>query len=271
MKSNSFEVVDSCAENLKLKRKKLLRRYRNKIFFFRFVFTIWPFFVLYKWFLSVPVAVLCLVVFTIFFDHEELYNFKDEIHIWFGVPGSGKTSMGALIVKSFIKLGYPVLSNVPIRGALRLCEGDLGRYDMSFDDGGCVVIYDEATVNGLDNRDYKAFSGDLKRYFSLHRHMTNAVNVFSQGYDVDKRVRDRASSSGLFELKRTFIPGLIMYKRIKRVMFIKKDDKQYIDGFQYKGLPRLVWSRSVWGSFDTKDKSLCPKEKKVFEPWIFSD
>ena len=40
-----------------------------------------------------------------------------------------------------------------------------------------------------------------------------------------------------------------------------------IDGFEFAGLPRLVYTRSVWDSFNTLDMSLCPKERKEWVEW----
>ncbi len=58
-----------------------------------------------------------------------------------------------------------------------------------------------------------------------------------------------------------------MYRRIGKVFFIKKEDKQFIDGFKYSGLPRILYTKSVWNSFDTLDMSLCPKLQKEWKEW----
>lgn len=214
--------------------------------------------------------ILCVAwwfVITIFKDHRTITEFKPVINIWFGVPGSGKTSMAAYLTKQSIKNGYPVLSNVQISGALKLDPDDLGKYDMSFNGYGAHVIYDEGSID-FDNRNFKAFAqSDKPKYFALHRHMNNRVDVFSQAFDIDKRIRDRAGSAGLFHLKKLPIPGFVMYRQIKKVLFINKEDKQLIDGFSYQGLPRIVYTKSVWNSFDTLDLSLCPKLKKEWQPW----
>lgn len=217
--------------------------------------------------IGIILAVVWGIFFTMFLDHREIYNFKPTIRIWFGIPGSGKTSMAALLTRASIKLGYNVLSNVEITGAYKLNASDLGVYDMSFGGDGAHVILDEASLE-FDNRNHKEFAKTEKgTYFALHRHMNNRVDVFSQGYDIDKRIRDRASSSGLFHLRRSIIPGFVSYRKIDKVLFISKEDRQMVDGFKFRGLPRFVYSRSVWDSFDTLDTSLCPKAKKQFVKW----
>lgn len=212
-------------------------------------------------------AILYYLVYTIFFDHKLIYDFSPTIRVWFGIPGSGKTSMAALLTRHSINLGYNVLSNVDISGAYKLNASDLGVYDMSFGGDGAHVILDEGSLE-FDNRNFKEFAkSDKSSYFALHRHMNNRVDVFSQGYDIDKRIRDRASSSGLFHLRRSFLPGFVSYRRIDKVLFIRKEDRQMVDGFKFKGLPRFIYSRSVWDSFDTLDLSLCPKAKKTWTKW----
>lgn len=220
-----------------------------------------------NWVLGLILAAAYYCIYVIFFDRSDIYIFKPTISIWFGVPGSGKTSMAALLTKASLKMGYKVLSNVNIKGAYVLEPEDLGKYDMSFGGDGCHVVYDEGSID-FDNMNHKAFvSSDKPRYFALHRHMHNRVDVFSQGYDIDKRIRDRAGSSGLFHLRRFPLPGFVMYRHIKKVLFIKKEDKQMVDGFEFQGLPRIVYSRSVWDSFDTLDDSLCPKLQKEWVKW----
>lgn len=40
-----------------------------------------------------------------------------------------------------------------------------------------------------------------------------------------------------------------------------------IDGFKYMGLPRIIYSKSVWSDFDTLDLTHCPKLKKQWQKW----
>lgn len=212
-------------------------------------------------------AVLWWLLVTIFYDHRKIYGFRPEVRVWFGVPGSGKTSMAALLSKFSQSERYRVLSNFDLKGAYKVIASDLGVYDMSFDGDGCHVFLDEASSD-FDNRNFKGFAtSSAKDYFSFHRHQNNMVDVFSQGYDIDKRIRDRTAASGLFHLKKFPIPGFVFYRQIKKILFIKKDDKQIVDGFSYLGLPRVIYSRSVWNDFDTLDLSHCPKTKKDWQLW----
>ncbi len=270
MKNLKVIFSDSSEERLYNRRAKADTIYRLKIYSLKYLPCL--LFFSFGGLIGIVLALLWWVLATVFFDHRVIADFRPTINVWFGVPGSGKTSVAAWLTKHSLAAGYTVLSNVSIKGAYQLEEEDLGKYDMSFNGCGAHVIYDEATINGMDNRQHKSFATSTKPlYFSLHRHMQNRVDVFSQGYDIDKRIRDRAGSSGLFYLKRFPIPGFCFYKQIKKVLFIKKEDKQMIDGFEFRGLPRIVYTKSVWNSFDTLDMSLCPKAQKEWKLWHFEE
>lgn len=262
MFKRSLEFIDSCSLNVDKKRSRFNFSYKFKTFLKKYI----PVFLL----LCLGRFLFALIywfIATMFFDHKKIFGFRPEVRVWFGVPGSGKTSMAALLSRYSQKEGYNVLSNFELKGAYKVEASDLGVYDMSFDGDGCHCILDEASSD-FDNRLFKSFANSpAKNYFSFHRHQNNMVDVFSQGYDIDKRIRDRTASSGLFHLRKSIIPGFVFYRQIRKILFIKKDDKQIVDGFKYMGLPRFIYSRSVWNDFDTLDLSHCPKEKKTWQKW----
>lgn len=268
----NVSLIDSSLYNLLRKRKLVDRRYRRKVFLVKYLPIVgffffgsaglWNFLFMLVWWFGV----------TIFYDHRDIQNISPNLRVWFGIPGSGKTSVAAWLTRNSIKYDLKVLSNVPIKGSFKLEHSDLGKYDMSFGGAGCHTILDEATVHGLDNRGFKDFSKSTKPvYFSEYRHMLNLCDVFSQDYDVDLKIKSRAGRNSIFHLQRLGIPGFVMYRRIGKIFFIRKEDKQFVDGFKYVGLPRICYTRSVWSSFDTYDLSDCPKEQKVWELWSFEE
>ena len=266
-----IEYLDSLQKNKRDRRERIFRAYRVKNFLFKFCPVLLLFLFNKNLLINIIIGGLWIVLHTMFFDHSDVYPFRPSVSIWFGVPGSGKTTMASLLARSSRKFGYNVLSNFELKDAYRLEVTDLGKYDMSFGGEGCHVLLDEGQLD-FDNRNYMNFAkSSAPMYFSLHRHMNNRVDVFSQGYDIDKRIRDRCGSNGLFYLKRFPIKGFVYYRHIKKVLFINKDDKQMIDGFEFQGLPRIIYSRGVWSSFDTLDLSMCPKNKKEWTLWSTSE
>ena len=81
----------------------------------------------------------------------------------FGTPGCGKTTDAARQTIKFLKTGLPVFSNVElaIPGVYQLEVSDLGRY---FIPEGLVII-DEASLSGIDNRSWKSLSKELMEFF----------------------------------------------------------------------------------------------------------
>lgn len=267
MKKKNVSYEDSLRHNKEAKRRRIYGAYAKKTYFFK----LFPIVLSILFFKNIIISFLFSAIWyifhTVFFDRLDIYPFKPSVSVWFGVPGSGKTSMAALLSRASQKFDYKVLSNFELQGAYKVSSEDLGKYDMSFGGDGCHVLLDEGQLD-FDNRNYMNFArGNGPKYFSLHRHMVNRVDVFSQGYDIDKRIRDRTSNAGLFHLRRFPIKGFVYYRHIKKVFIINKEDKQMIDGFSYMGLPRIIYSKSVWNSFDTLDMSMCPQEQKEWELW----
>lgn len=186
---------------------------------------------------------------------------NDVIRMWFGVPGSGKTTMAAFITKLRKKKNIPVYSNVEISDNYILDPlADLGVYSMYNGGEGGTVILDEASIDGFDCRDYKTLPETAKKFFALHRHECCEVHVFSQAIDIDKKIRDRAVCC--YYLQRSIIPWHVSYRRIKKVITIN-EEKQMLDGFEFVPFSHhLVFSRPLWKMFDTLDRSLCPTKQK---------
>lgn len=222
-------------------------------------------FILFKNLLLVVLFVAIWFIITSLFDHRPIRNYDYGLRLWFGVPGSGKTTMAAYLTKHSTAAKLPVLCNVDIKGAYKLDPFDLGEYDMSFGGVGAHVVYDEGSID-FDNRNYKEFIKSKRPlYFSLYRHMQNICDVFSQGVDVDKRIRDRAT--GMYYLMKLPARGVVCYRRINKILYINKEDKQMVDGFEFKGLPKIIFSRNLWKLFDSYDLSMCPSKQKNWEKW----
>lgn len=270
--NKKVKFVDSIKDYLSTRGRNANSKYRLKVYLIKYLPILGLFILSHNVIINLLLAVGWWFFATIFFDHRDIKVFNPIIRIWFGVPGSGKTTMAAMLAKNSIDLGYMVLSNVPIKNTYRLEDTDLGNYDMSFGGVGCHTIIDEALVKGLYNRQFKEFAKSNKPlYFSEHRHMNNMIDIFSQGYDIDLNVKQRAGERGLFHISKFPIKGFIVYRRIKKIFFIRKDDKQFLDGFKYIGLPRVLYCRSVWDTFDTNDMTDCPKEQKEWQKWNFEE
>lgn len=112
------------------------------------------------------------------------------VKLFFGLPGSGKTTLMAYFAKKAVGSFSPykhVYSNVglAIPGVTQIDNDCVGKYDLSE----ALLLLDEATLFA-DSRDYKAFSKNKISFFLLHRHYKVDVYLFTQQWDgVDKKIR----------------------------------------------------------------------------------
>ena len=143
------------------------------------------------------------------------------VSIYFGVPGSGKTTYAAYLARHDIRRGIPVWSNVPITGCYQLDpKTDIGTY----------------------------FSKKSLYFYKYHRHYQLAIDVFSQGFDdMDKKIRTLAQK--LYVVKKGLLPWFIHRRQIKKRVGINDMSKEIID--EYYFVPwstKIIFSPPLWKS-----------------------
>lgn len=191
---------------------------------------------------------------------------------YFGLPGSGKTSMLTMFAQKElkkIKKGKSkyekVLTNYYCKGCYKIDYSDLGKYDIS----NCLILLDEITLDA-DSRNFKQFDQTKKMFFLLHRHFDCDVIYFTQQWDgVDKKIRD--ITQNLFYVKKsTILPFLTVASKIYRVVEINEFNKEIIQGYRFPNIiesifftPRIACFRKQWYMFfDTK-------ERPNWDPYIY--
>ena len=237
--------------------------------------------------LLVIVVPLLIFAFHVVVSGRKFDN-PSVVRIFFGVPGSGKTTYAAHLAKLAARpgLGYrirqkfpdnkilgflfrkskqplAVYSNVPILGTYMLDpKKDLGRFMVQ----DCKIIIDEASIE-YNNRKFKDLSPEAIKFFKLHRHYGTSIDVFSQSYD-DMDITLRRLAHDFFLVKKSLIPFFIVVKRIKRKVGIDENTHQIADLYRF-GLPILddvyVFMPSVWKLFDSYDAPDLPL--KDFPLW----
>lgn len=212
------------------------------------------------------------------------------VNVYFGVPGSGKTTFAAylakqaaktswviklakkypckfsdwLIASRFFRRSYPVYSNVPITGTYKLePHDDIGK--VMIVDG--KVIIDEAGIE-YNNRNFKAFPSDAIYWYKYHRHYECSVDIFSQSYE-DMDITLRRLAQNYYVVKRSLLPGKwIVVKKIRRKVGIDENTHQIIDKY-YFGLPfidtKWIYSRPLWKLFNSFSRKQLPD--KEWETW----
>lgn len=206
------------------------------------------------------------------------------LNVYFGVPGSGKTTFAAYLAKQamkeskiitwakdhpsafsdrllasrFFKRASAVYSNVPITGALELDpQKDIGKFMIV---NGKVII-DEAGIE-YNNRNFKSFPPDAVYWYKYHRHYECSVDVFSQSYE-DMDITLRRLAQNYYVVKQSLLPYFVVCKRIRRKVGIDDMTHQIIDKY-YFGLPLLdskhVFSPPLWKLFNSYSRRELPEK-----------
>lgn len=203
------------------------------------------------WIMLVFIAVL--YIFVLFKKKRR----KDIISVYFGVPGSGKTTFASYLAKKDLKKGGKVWSNVPITGTYQLdCKADLGKHMIV--DG--RIIIDEAGIE-YNNRNYKQLDQESIKFFKYHRHYECGIDVFSQSHeDMDVTIRRLAQVYYCVRKSRIF-PNVIVCKAIGRRIGIDEKTKQIIDEYYWKPFStKRIWSRPLWKLFNTTSREELPEK-----------
>lgn len=189
---------------------------------------------------------------------------QNSFSIYFGVPGSGKSTIAAYLAKRYLRKKKNVYSNVPIKGCYEIdAKEDIGTYMIK--DG--LLIIDEAGIE-YNNRDFKEFTKRQLAFYKKHRHYNIDVVIFSQGYDdMDKKLRTLATS--MYLVKRSIIPIWVVIKRIKKFIGIDEMTKDIVDQYEF-GIPILdtKWlaAYKLWPMFKTHQREDYPsKEFNIYD------
>lgn len=138
--------------------------------------------VTFLWILLI-IFLLMLPPFLYFF-----YKFRNpyKLIMVFGKKGFGKTTLLAKKAYQALKNGKKVYSTEQVPGVIRFNVDIVG--NMTFPEDS-VVLIDEAGMK-YDSRDFKTFPKSVRNYFKYQRHEKNTVYLFSQSFDLDKKIRD---------------------------------------------------------------------------------
>lgn len=181
-----------------------------------------------------------------------------QIHfdVYFGVPGSGKTTFAAWLTKKCFKNKRKVLSNVPIKGAYEVLKQDIGKYYIH----DCDLIVDEAGVD-YNNRNHNKFTDDELYFYKYHRHYKVNISFFSQAYnDFDLKLRTLATR--YYVVKKSIFPGFVCRRLINKKIGIDKITKQIIDEYSYAFLGRrYIYCPKLWKMFNSYDYKEMPKKE----------
>lgn len=216
----------------------------------------------------------------IFVHHFFIARFKfkfnaSAMYMFFGLPGSGKSTVCAEIVRQIMirasLKNINVYCNFPVTGSLEINRDEIGCYELRDElHPKSVLLVDEASTvywkRDSVSRDSKKrnFTEDSNKFFSLHRHYLNMPIFFAQSWDgVDIRIREL--STKLFYVEHSRIKNFIKIRQIAKIFTID-ENHQPSDGYDFvKFSSRYVWAPRCWKMFDSY---IAPDlEKKEWKYW----
>ena len=115
----------------------------------------------------------------------------------FGKKGSGKSTLLTKLALSYQKKGIPVYSTEKIPGCFLISPDEIGYVEL---EPNSVLLVDEVGMI-WDNRNFKNFKPEVRDWFKLQRHRKVRVYLFSQTFDIDKKIRDLTDEMYLVEKK----------------------------------------------------------------------
>ena len=146
-------------------------------------------------FLQLIGFVVCFLLVYHFLTRKYLNPYK--LIMVFGKKGSGKSTLLTKTALKYLDMGRPVYTTEDIPGCYKISFEDIGVYEFPPES---VLLIDEVGMK-WDNRNYKDFKPSTRDFFKLQRHRKIIVYLFSQTFDVDKKIRDLTDEMYLVEKK----------------------------------------------------------------------
>lgn len=105
----------------------------------------------------------------------------------FGKKGSGKSTLLEKLYYKYQKLGWTVYSTEVPKDADNYIN-PRSLYNYEFPDHSCIFIDEVSLI--WDNRNFKNMDTKIVEWFRYQRHHHCRVYLFSQSFDIDKKLRD---------------------------------------------------------------------------------
>lgn len=114
------------------------------------------------------------------------YVNKYKLILTFGKKGAGKSCLLTKLAFQYRAKGWTVYSTERTPGTYYFTPDQIGVVKFK---PHSVVLIDEVSLI-WSNRDFKNFKREVEEFFRLQRHDKLRVYLFSQTFDVDKKIRD---------------------------------------------------------------------------------
>lgn len=195
-----------------------------------------------------------LVVVLIWHFSTKKYLNPYKLTMVFGKKGSGKSTLMVRMAYEYLALGWTVFCTERLDGCIHIDYKHIGFKQIP---PHSLLLVDEVGMI-WDNRNYKEFKPQVRDWFKLQRHYKVRVVLFSQTFDIDKKLRDLTDDMFLCtNLLRIFSWA----KRItRRVVLVKPgaDSPARID-------EELAYDSLIWWPFGSRILTFIPNWAPYFD------
>ena len=199
---------------------------------------------------------ITVVLFTFHFLTKKYINPYKLIMI-FGPKGSGKSTFLAKVAIEHIKKGWNVYSTLTIPFTYKIDEKDVGFFHIPENS---VLLIDEVGMI-WDNRNFKAFKQEVRDWFKLQRHHKVKVYLFSQVFDIDKKLRDLTDEMYLIDKKlRVFSYGKRILKKPCLIEASQQGESRIDESYKFDSL--------LFFLFGSRKLTFIPKYVKYFDSFL---
>lgn len=166
------------------------------------------------------------------------------IAVYFGSPGSGKTTLACRELLNAQKQYRYTFANFGCKCADfdNVSLESLGTW--TFPENSYIAI-DEAGIE-YNNRKYKALSQETIKWFKLHRHYCCDVSVWSQSWE-DMDVTLRRLADRLYYIKK--IGPFSLMRRVYKRVTVDDDTEQIIDGYKMVSMAYFLLKPLYYASY----------------------
>lgn len=126
------------------------------------------------------------VVVLIWHNATKKYLNPYKLTMVFGKKGSGKSTLMVRMAYEYLAMGWTVFCTERLDGCIHINYEDIGFKQIP---PNSLLLIDEVGMI-WDNRNFKNFKSEVRDWFKLQRHYKVKVVLFSQTFDIDKKLRD---------------------------------------------------------------------------------
>lgn len=174
----------------------------------------------------------------------------------FGKKGCGKSTTITKLALEYQKKGWTVYSTERTPGSKYIDPEQIGFVQL---EPNSVLLVDEVGMI-WDNRNFKSFKPEVRDFFKLQRHYRVRTYLFSQTFDIDKKLRDLTDEMYLLtNVLRVFSYGKKITKRIVINKSTADSPSSLAENLEFESL--------FWFWCGSRTLTFIPKYTKYFDSY----